>query len=107
MPNIVDLHGFQQNAIWIAVHDALDRAVRQIADGIAAFFRHVNQFGSIRHELSGDRIVGIVPVDQPCHGGRDCDGVPQRHLIQLNGLTGTDQPHCFKLFHCFERNRFW
>ena len=70
-----DVHGLQQHAVGIAVDDALDRRMREVADGIGALLRRDVQFRCIRHELAGDGIVRIGSVDQRGHGRADGDGI--------------------------------
>ena len=59
-----DVDELEQHAIGIAVHDALDRAVRVVADRIGAFPLPALKLARIRHELARDRIVRIGAIDQ-------------------------------------------
>jgi hypothetical protein len=46
------MHGFQQHTIWVAMHDALDRTMRMVADRVFTFLGQQGEFGRIRDELS-------------------------------------------------------
>ncbi len=55
--------------------DALDRAVRVIADRIAALLRLFVEFPPVRHELLRDRVMRVGRIDQFGHRRRDGDGI--------------------------------
>ena len=71
----------EQHPVRVAVHDALDRAVRVVADRVMAFLRLHVQLARIGHELPRDRIVRIGRIDQVGERRRDGDGVARRHLL--------------------------
>src|SRR6185369_12143262 len=84
-----DMGGQQQHAIGIAMHDALNRRVRGIADRIGQFFGRHQSFAWIRHELRRDRIDRAASVlDQAQHAGRDRDLKALDHRRQFGGALG-------------------
>ena len=74
------------------MHDAVDRAVRVIADRVGALLGLHDKLGRIGHELSGDRIGGIGAVDQFAHRRSDGDGVLRRDFFQRGALVACDEP---------------
>ena len=89
-----DMQRLQQHAVGIAMHDALDRRARLVADRVGQLLGRDLGLGDARHELARDRIGRIGAVDQPQHLGRDGD----RH--RLGGLRqpriGRDEPLAFQ-----------
>jgi hypothetical protein len=59
-----DIDRLEQHAIGIAVHDALDRAMGAVADGIGHLLRADLELGRIRNELARDRVARVGRVDQ-------------------------------------------
>ena len=53
-----DMHRLEQHAVGIAMHDALDRGVRDIADRVGSLLRRDARARGVGDELAGDRIVG-------------------------------------------------
>ena len=70
-----DVQQFQQHAIRVAVHNPFDGTEPEIAGGIGHFARLLGEFGQIRNELTGNRIVWIVAVDQFRDRSGDADRV--------------------------------
>src|SRR5918993_1429442 len=64
----------QEHAVGITVDNALDGAVRRVADRVLALAWVPLELALIRHELPCDRVGGISRVDQRRHLGRDRDG---------------------------------
>jgi hypothetical protein len=73
----------QQDAVGIAVDDALDRREGIIADRVVALLRSAVEFPPVRQELAADRIGGIARVDQFGHGRRNRDRIARGYLLEL------------------------
>ena len=58
------MHGLEQHAVGIAVHDAFDRAMGAVADGIGHLLGTDVELGRIGNELARDRIVWIGRIDE-------------------------------------------
>ncbi len=86
-----DMQGLQQHAVGIAMHDALDRRARVIADRVAELLGRDLGFPRARHELLGDRVVrDLSPIDQSGHLG--CDGDGHGFGSRLEPRVGRHQP---------------
>ena len=72
----------QQHTIRVAMHDAPDRRVRVVADRIGSLVFAMLELGEGRHELPGDRVIGLVCVDEPGHRRRDGESVARRYGVQ-------------------------
>src|SRR5262245_57333832 len=59
-----DVRQLEQYTIGITMHDAFDRAVRVVPDRIHKLFGPMSELRHVRNELTCNRIVRIVPVDQ-------------------------------------------
>ncbi|MND67983.1 hypothetical protein D3C80_594190 [compost metagenome] len=84
------------------MNDAVDGAVRVVANRVVAFFGKVQEFGRIRHELPGNGILRVAVVDQPGNRWRDGERVTLRHRAQVLQRFGFNQPRFEKRFGCLD-----
>ena len=82
----------EQGAVGIAVHHALDRRMRLVADRVGQFLRERHELVRARDELARDRIGRIGRVDQRRHGGRHRHGIARRDRIERRALVGRHEP---------------
>jgi len=73
------------------VHDAGDRRMRMVADGIRIFVFSDRQFRRRRNELPRDRIVGVIGVDQCGDIRRYRDRIARANLLQIGKISRRGQ----------------
>ena len=73
-----NMRELQEHAVGVAMHDARNRTVPFVADGIGALIALRVEFGGGGHELLRDRVVGIARVDEIGNRRRDGDGIARR-----------------------------
>ncbi len=77
-----DIHQLEQHAVGVAVHDAGHRAVRLVANRIAALMLMRHQFRHIGQELARDRVFRIAGVDLRLQVRRDGNGKLRGHFFK-------------------------
>ena len=91
-----DRNQLDQHAVGIAMDEPLDRAPRVVADRVVGLGRIAPKLATVGNELAGDRVPGIVAVDQADEGGREPDGVALGDGLEFGepprrGETGVDE----------------
>ena len=86
------MQGLEQHAVRVAVDDPGHRRVGGVADRIRALLGLGDAFPGDGNELSADRVVRVIGVDQLGHVGRDRYGVARDHGAQGLGVEVGDQP---------------
>ena len=71
------------------MHDAFDRRMRLVGDGIGQLFRRHGQFRDIGQELARDRVGGIGGIDQAADRGRNRDRILLRDVLDGHGSGST------------------
>ncbi len=91
------MHELQQHAVRMAVHDALDRACRIIADRIGALLWRRRELRRIGNELPRDRVIRIGRIDQPCECRWDRDRITGGNRFECRSISRMDKAGGVKL----------
>ena len=73
------------------MHNALNRTMRRIANGIRQFMRLRLQFKFIRNKLPRNGILRISRIDELCHLRGDGNGIMRANLLNRRQTIRTDQ----------------
>ncbi len=94
---------FQQHAIFVAMHDSRNGAVRMIADGIGKFSGMRLEFARIRHKLPCDGVMRIAVIDERGHRLRDGNGIAFADARSVVARHGWHKPRCDEIIGRAER----
>src|SRR5262249_54747156 len=89
--NGTDMGELEQHTVRIAVHDALDRAVRVVPDWIYELFGTMIKLGHVGYKLPRERNVPIAAVDQFGQRRRQCDRITRSNLFGRMPALGGHQ----------------
>ncbi len=97
----------EQHAVGIAVHDALDRTMRVVADRVGVLLRPRLELGAIRHELAGDRIARIGRIDEVHDIRGQRQGIAGGDLLELGAAVARGKPGRDQIIGAAERLACW
>ena len=87
-----DMDRLEQHAVGIAVHDALDRTMRVVADRVGVLLRPRLELGAIRHELARDRIARVGGIDEVHDIRGQRQGIAGDNLLELGPAVARGKP---------------
>jgi hypothetical protein len=73
------------------------RRMRVIPDGIDELLQRRNSLADVRDELSRDRIVWIVAIDQPRDFRSNRDAVARGDVSEIRGAVFCEEPRSNKV----------
>ena len=85
-----DMDRLEQHAVGIAVHDALDRAVRIVADRVGHLLGPASSSAAIGHELARDRIARIGGIDELGDVGGQRQRIARGDRFELGAALARD-----------------
>ncbi len=89
-----DMQRLEQDAIGIAMHDALDRAMGVVADRVGDLLRPRRKLGRMRQILPGNRIARISGIDQLGDVGGERQRVAGGDVLELGATPLRRQSGC-------------